>query len=108
MGGFFMGKRRKYSPELKLQAVKLYLENGMSSSAIAKELNVAYSSRIRNWVAKYNKYGEKAFEYRRGQPSNSIKRRPQKGFKSLKEENEYLRAKLDFYEAIINLDVKKK
>ena len=103
-----MGKNRDYSLKLKLEAVKLYFEDGLSSYAIAKKLDVAYPSVVQNWMVKYKKYGKKAFDDKRGKSNNGVKGRPKKKFISVKEENEYLRAKLEFYEAIVNLDVKKK
>lgn len=102
-----MGKNRKYSAELKLQAVKTYLEGEKGSTTIAKELNLVSGRMLRRWVAIYQDHGENGFLDKRGLSKNN-KGRPKKNFNSLEEENEYLRAKVDFLEALVNLDVKKK
>lgn len=55
-----MGRKNKVSPELKLQAVKEYLNREGSLYTIAKKYGVTYTP-FRKWVAKYKAMGESAF-----------------------------------------------
>ena len=59
-----MGRKVKYSKELKLEIVKRYL-NGESSNALANEyeLPTSYSNEIADWARKYETLGEKGFEH---------------------------------------------
>ena len=59
-----MGRKIKYSKELKLEIVKRYLK-GESASALANEYGMSKrgSAIIREWTDKYNSLGEKAFEF---------------------------------------------
>ena len=77
-----------YSPELKLQAVKLYL-NGQSCSSICEQLKIQDSNRIYVWTKAYQGNGESAFIDGRGKQATG---RPKTKFMSLEEEVEYLRA----------------
>lgn len=58
-----MGRKAKYSKELKLEIVKRYLR-GESSILLAKEYNMTYSMSVEiiRWVHKYEAFREKAFE----------------------------------------------
>lgn len=77
-----------YSPELKLQDVKLYL-NGQSCSSICEQLKIQDSNRIYVWTKAYQAKGELAFIDGRGKQATG---RPKIKFMSLEEEVEYLRA----------------
>lgn len=77
-----------YSPELKLQAVKLYLE-GHPYQSICEQLKIQDSKRIYIWTKAYQEKGESAFIDGRGK--QAIGRLKTK-FMSLEEEVEYLRA----------------
>ena len=77
-----------YSPELKLQAVKLYL-NGQSCSSICEQFKIQDSKRIYVWTKSYQDKGELAFIDQRGKQATG---RPKTKFMSLEEEVEYLRA----------------
>lgn len=59
-----MGRKLKYSKELKLEIVKRYLK-GESASALANEYDLVERGphTIRDWVHKYEALGEKAFEH---------------------------------------------
>ena len=108
MGGFFMGKHRKYSTSLKIKAVKTFLKGEKSASIIAEELGISSGRRISQWVSIYEKYGAEGFKSKRGKLTGVSKGRSKKNFNSLEEENEYLRAKVALLETIFNLEVKKK
>ena len=58
-----MGRKAKYSKELKLEIVKRYLK-GESSSVLANEYGLTKSGKdtIRQWSNKYNSLGDKAFD----------------------------------------------
>ena len=58
-----MGRKAKYSKELKLEIVKRYLK-GESASALANEYALLKrgAHTIRDWVNKYESLGEKSFE----------------------------------------------
>jgi transposase-like protein len=59
-----MGRKAKYSKELKIEIVKRYLK-GESTSALANEYALLKRGplTIRDWVHKYEALGEKAFEH---------------------------------------------
>lgn len=82
-------KFRKYSPEEKLRAVKLYLEEGYSIKKIAAELEVPEHSTVSRWIKEYLSYGQEYFRQ-----NNRLKKsgRPRKKFRSADEEIEYLKA----------------
>ena len=56
-----MGRKNKYSKELKLSIVKRYLEGEGSTIFLAKEINTA-ANIVSSWVKKYNAFGESAFD----------------------------------------------
>ena len=56
-----MGRKNKYSKEVKLNIVKRYLNGEKSFLALADELHTS-SSLIQRWVRMYKEYGEAAFD----------------------------------------------
>ena len=58
-----MGRKAKYSKELKLEIVKKYM-NGESASILANNYGMTYNMRTRivKWVHKYEMLGESAFD----------------------------------------------
>ena len=58
-----MGRKAKYSKELKLEIVKRYLK-GETVSYLANLYNVSnnHGMPILEWVIKYNKLGESGFD----------------------------------------------
>ncbi|MDA3839092.1 MAG: helix-turn-helix domain-containing protein [Candidatus Delongbacteria bacterium] len=103
-----MGKHKKYSTSLKLQAVKTFLKGEKSASVIAEELGISSRRRLTQWATIYEKYGEQGFKDKRGKLTGPTKGRPKKDFDSLEEENEFLRAKVALLEALAEHRVKKK
>ena len=65
-----MGKKgSKYYPvEVKLEAVRLYLEGEKSQAEITKLLGLHSDNRVKNWVWQYRREGELAFQRPRGRP----------------------------------------
>ena len=56
-----MGRKSQYSKELKLSIVKRYLDGEGSTASLAKEIN-ATDYAVRDWVKKYQAFGESAFD----------------------------------------------
>ena len=55
-----MAKRRTYSREFKIEAVKLVTEQGMSRKQVARDLGIDLGS-LRNWIKQFNEDPERAF-----------------------------------------------
>ncbi|MBR4496582.1 MAG: transposase, partial [Acholeplasmatales bacterium] len=87
-----MGRKIKYSKELKLEIVKRYL-NGESRSSLANEYGLPKSmaENIRQWARRFEAMGDGGFDYSKTNNSYS---------KDLKEKiiNEYLSGQLNSYE----------
>ena len=56
-----MGRKSKYSKEIKLSIVKRYLDGEGSTVSLAKEINTT-NDVVCNWVKKYQAFGESAFD----------------------------------------------
>ena len=81
-------KRRQYSREFKVQAVKMITEQGLSVSEVARELDVNPTV-IRNWKNKLAGEGDQAF------PGNGRLSPEQEELRQLREENRQLRMERD-------------
>lgn len=59
-----MGRKAKYSKELKIEIIKRYL-NGESALSLANEYNMPkeMSANIRQWAHRYEALGERGFEF---------------------------------------------
>lgn len=79
-------KRRTYSKEFKLKAVKMKLEQGYSNPRILAELGIPQESMLKRWVKNYRTQGETGLEEHRGK---APKGRPRK--KPLTHEEELMR-----------------
>jgi transposase-like protein len=53
---------KRYPREVKLEAVRLYLEEGKTQAEIIEELGVNNVRRVKQWLHAYRKEGESAFE----------------------------------------------
>jgi transposase len=63
------GQKFKHYPEsLKIEAIRLHVEEGWVYSRIAKHLDIQDKDRVKIWMRKYRKVGQTAFEDRRGNP----------------------------------------
>ncbi|KZE47298.1 transposase [Brevibacillus parabrevis] len=63
------GQKFKHYPEsLKMEAVRLHVEEGWSYRKIADHLKVQDKDRVKVWMRKYREDGQAAFEDRRGNP----------------------------------------
>lgn len=66
-----MGKKRKFSPEFKIQCVQKALEEHISIRELGREYGI-HRSVIGKWVEHYQKYGEAYFyEEHRGKGSGN-------------------------------------
>jgi transposase len=63
------GQKFKYYPEsLKVEAVRLHVDEEWSYSKITAHLDIHDKNRVRVWMKKYREEGQAAFEDRRGDP----------------------------------------
>jgi transposase len=67
---------KHYSREVKLEAVRLYNEEGKSQAQIVEELGINNTRRVKRWLQQYRQEGGRAFEkkLRKGM----VGRRPKK------------------------------
>lgn len=96
-------KNMRYSFDIKLKAVRMYLEESIGSSTIAKELNLTSNKRVLLWVKRYNEFGEDGLRERRGISKGINKGRPRKQELSLEEENRLLKAEIDYLKKLMIL-----
>ena len=94
-------KNMSYSFDIKLKAVKMYLEKGVGSPTIARELNLSSNKRVLLWVKRYNEFGEDGLRERRGIARSLQKGRPRKREFSPKEENQRLKAEVEFLKKLL-------
>ena len=94
-----MGRKLKYSKELKLEIIKRYL-NGESASFLANEYGMSKKGpdKIREWTHRYNSLGEKGFDH------SKVNKSYTKEFK-LKVINEYLAGKNSLSELANNYNI---
>lgn len=81
-------KRRSYSREFKVQAVKMVTEQGLSVSEVSRDLGVC-ATVIRNWKKKLAEEGDQSF------PGNGRLPADQEELRRLREENRQLRMERD-------------
>jgi len=53
---------RHYPRETKLEAVRLFIEEGKRRAEIAEQLGISGPMRVKAWLRKYRQEGEKAFD----------------------------------------------
>jgi len=83
-----MGKRRTYTKEFKLEAIRLAEERG-NISAVARNLGL-HGGQIQRWKKRYELDGEKAFPGQ-GRAKDEEFDRLQRELKRVKEENAILK-----------------
>ena len=81
-------KRRSYSREFKVQAVKMITEQGLSIREVSRDLGVSETV-IRNWKRKLAEDADQAF------PGNGRLTADQEELRRLREENRQLRMERD-------------
>ena len=66
------GQKFKHYPEsVKVEAVRLFMEEGWCYRKITEHLDINDMKRVGVWVRKYRAKGESSFEDRRGAPHKS-------------------------------------
>lgn len=102
-------KNNKYDKQLKLKAVRMYLNEGLSYLKVAEILHIKNKTQVQRWVSLYNDKGETAFdEETRGKCNHIRKGRPKTKFKSIEEELNYLRMENEFLKKLSALSDKRK
>lgn len=100
-------KRKTYSKEEKLAAVKLYLQGELGYGAVALHLGIPDDRQVRLWVRRYREEGEAGLEEKRGKaPKPFGTGRPRKRPLSLEEEVIRLRAENEFLKKWLELEGK--
>ena len=62
---------RKYPIELKLEAVRLYYEEGKTRAEITAELGIGNASAVKEWGKRYRQAGVSGLKKTRGRPRKS-------------------------------------
>ena len=94
----------RYTSDFKLKIVKKYLEGGVSIQEIAEEYNIPSKTQVHNWIKKYEKDGEKAFECEtRGNPKTKIEAEKSFVFENLEDEINFLRLENEYLKKFCNL-----
>ncbi|WP_250675724.1 helix-turn-helix domain-containing protein [Paraclostridium ghonii] len=102
-------KYNKYSKELKLKAIDMYINEGMSPASVARALDIKNKTQVKRWVDLYNSKGKSAFdEETRGKANGPRKGRPKTKFNSVEEELNYLRMENEFLKKLYTLSEKKR
>jgi transposase-like protein len=84
---------RHYPRELKLEAVRLFYEEGKKQADITELLGISDRERVRRWLQQYRRNGEAAFEKK---PRKGLAGRPPK-----KENRESYIARLEMENALL-------
>ena len=95
-----------YSFDIKLKSVKIYLVEGIGSPTIAKELGLSSNKIVILWVKRYNEFGKNGLKERIGTTRGLQKGIPRKRELSLKEENQRLKAEVEFLKKLLILERK--
>lgn len=59
---------KHYSREVKVEAMRLYFEEGWTQQQIADKLGVSSRKRVEVWVSQYRREGTEAFTRAKGRP----------------------------------------
>ena len=90
-------KRRTYTKEFKIEAVRLLQRSGRSQEAIAEELGIGSSS-LSRWKKKYGEHGEEAFPGRgKLRPEDERVRQLERENTILRQEREILKKALAIF-----------
>jgi transposase len=92
-----------YSKVIKEQAVKMFLEEGLSYREIAEKLEMRESARIEKWVQMYRREGVASFDKVKGRPRKET--RPQTELERLRMENDLLKK---FHAELRKLELEKR
>ena len=88
---------KDYPPKVKLEAVRLFLEEGKTQTEIMEILGVRHQTQIQSWLRKYREYGSSVLETRKRTSLTSKLGRPRKRAES----SEQLIARLEMENALL-------
>jgi transposase len=80
---------KSYSLETKLQAMKMYFEEGLNQRQITEALGIYDKDRVKKWIRAYRREGQQAFLARKGRPARTKDKDAY--IKQLEMENELLK-----------------
>jgi transposase len=89
-------KRKRYTKEFKIEAVRLLERSGRSQAEIAEELGMSESS-LSRWKKKYGEDGEDAF------PGHGNLTPEKERVRQLERENEILRQERDILKKVVTI-----
>lgn len=93
-------KTKTYSIETKLKAVKMYLEESIGNTMIAKELEISADKRVLLRIKRFREFGEARLEEQRGKYKDANKGRSRRQDLTLEQKNEKLRAEVEYLKKI--------
>jgi len=83
---------KHYPRELKLEAMRLFFEEGMPQKEIKETLGIHDIRRVKVWVRKYRREGKSAFDKKKGGPGRPPKKENTTAYiERLEMENELLK-----------------
>lgn len=88
-------KFKRYTHEVRVEAIRLHVEEGWTYRRITDHLGIADEDRIKVWMRKYRKLGEFGLLDRRGHQEEYIDEN--RHIQSLKRENEMLKKCLEIW-----------
>jgi transposase len=88
-------KFKQYSHEVRVEAIRLHIEEGWTYRQIIKHLGIADECRMKVWMRKYRMLGEFGLLDRRGRQEEYIDEN--RHFQSLKRENDMLKKCLEIW-----------
>lgn len=97
-------KNKTYSFEIKLKAVKMYLEDGIGSTTIARELELSSEKRVTLWVKRFKEFGDAGLKEQRGRFRGMNKGRPRKQELTLEQENQKLKAEVEYLKKLLQIE----
>jgi transposase len=88
-------KFKSYSEEIKVEAIRLHMEEGWTYRKITEHYGIQDKDRIKKWMRKYKQLGEYGLMDQRGRPKEYIDQ--DKQMKQLKRENTMLKKCLEIW-----------
>jgi transposase len=88
-------KFKRYTHEVRVEAIRLHVEEGWTYRRITEHLGIGDEDRIYTWMRKYRKLGEFGLLDRRGQQEKYIDEN--RHLQRLKRENEMLKKCLEIW-----------
>lgn len=83
---------KHYPIPLKEQAVRMHIEDGLTTREVTKRLGIVDEQRVKQWCITYRKKGMHGLLYQpKGRPRKSEQLHPKDELKRLRMENELLR-----------------